>query len=166
MTPIGHLAVGFASKRGGAKVPLGILLAAAWLLDILYFVFAFAGMESLESISKPGSASGPWSHGLLMAVLWSVTAGLLAWRIYRSRQAGVLIGLVVFSHWLLDFVFWDNLPLLLAGSPEVGLGLFKAMGGSSIFVELGLFAVGMAIYLPGLKLAPSFAMIRKTFYRE
>lgn len=151
MTPIGHLAVGFAAKRSGVNIPVGILLASAWLLDILYFLFAFAGIESLENISKPGTVASPWSHGLFMALIWSAISALLAARIYRSRRAGVVIGLTVFSHWLLDFVFWDNTLLFFAGSPEMGLGLYKALGGSSIFVELGLFAVGIAIYLLGRK---------------
>ncbi len=153
MTPIGHLAVGFAVKRTGGKVPLGILLAAAWLLDVLYFVFGFLGIDSLQSMQNPGGAPTPWSHGLFMALVWSVSAGLLAWRFYRGRQAGALVGLVVFSHWLLDFACWDNLPLLFAGSPQVGLGLFKALGDGYITVELALFAVGIAIYLAGRRRA-------------
>ena len=146
MTPIGHLAMGFAAKKIGPKIPLGVLLAAAWLLDILYFIFAFAGLDSLESISNPGTGASPWSHGLFMAVIWSLAAGLLAWRIYRHRGAGVVMGLVVFSHWLLDFVSWDNQLLFFKGSPQVGLGMFKALGSATIFVELALFAVGMAVY--------------------
>ena len=146
MTPIGHIAIGLAVKPVGKKIPLGVLFAAAWLLDLLYFLFAFAGIESMENISNPGAVPSPWSHGLFMAVIWSVVFGLLAWRKGRSRQTGVLIGLTVFSHWMLDFTFWDNLFLFLDGSPQVGLGLFKALGGSSIFIELGLFLIGIALY--------------------
>jgi hypothetical protein len=149
MTPIGHLAVGFAARRAGVKIPLGIILAAAWLLDVLYFVFGFLGLESLENINQPGTIPSPYSHGLLMALVWSTLAGLLAWRVYHNRQAGALIGLVVFSHWVLDFFTWDNTFLLFAGSPQVGVGLFKALGDRFIFLELALFAVGILIYLFG-----------------
>jgi hypothetical protein len=146
MTPIGHFAVSFAAKQIGAKIHLSVLLAAAWLLDILYFVFAFAGIESMENISNPGAVPSPWSHGLLMAVVWSVMFGLLAWRVYHSQRVGLVIALVIFSHWVLDFTFWDNLYLFFEGSPQVGLGLFKALGASSIFIELGLFLVGIGMY--------------------
>ncbi|MHC1772026.1 MAG: hypothetical protein AB9907_09865 [Flexilinea sp.] len=146
MSPIGHLAMGFAAKTVGPKVPLGVLLAASWLLDILYFVFAFAGIESAENITKPGVVPTPFSHGLFMAVIWSVLAGLLVWRVYRSTRAGMVIGLVVFSHWVLDFISWNNLYLLFEGSPKVGLGLFNSLGGNFILVEVGLFVVGLAIY--------------------
>lgn len=149
MTPIGHLAIGFAAKPAGRKIPLGILLAASWLLDILYFLFAFLGIESAANLTSPGAVPSPWSHGLLMAVIWSALAALLAWRVARSRSAGWIIGGVVFSHWLLDFISWDNLYLLLPGSPQVGLGLFNRLGAATIYIEAGLFAVGLGVYLFG-----------------
>ncbi len=147
MTPIGHLAIGFALKPAGPRLPLGVLLAASWLLDILYFIFAFAGLESVANLTNPGAVPSPYSHGLFMALIWTGLAGLLAWRIYHSRRAGLVIGLVVFSHWVLDFISWNNLYLFFKGSPQVGLGLFNALGSGTIYIELGLFLVGMAIYL-------------------
>jgi membrane-bound metal-dependent hydrolase YbcI (DUF457 family) len=126
-----------------------VLLAASWLLDIVYFIFAFAGLESLANLTKPGSVPTPYSHGLFMALVWTALAGLLAWRIYHSRRAGLVIGLVVFSHWILDFISWNNLNLFFQGSTQVGLGLFNALGSSTIYIELGLFLAGMAIYLIG-----------------
>jgi hypothetical protein len=148
MTPIGHLAMGFTAKTAGAgaKVPLGVLLAASWLLDILYFLFACAGIESAENITKPGVVPSPYSHGLFMAVIWSVLAGLLAWRVYHSQRAGIVIGLVVFSHWALDFISWNNLFLLFEGSPKVGLGMFHSLGGTFLWVEVGLFVTELAIF--------------------
>ena len=151
MTPIGHLAIGFAAKPGSPRIPLGVLLAASWLLDFLYFIFAFAGLESVENLTKPGTVPTPYSHGLFMALVWTTLAGLLAWRIYHSRRAGLVIGLVVFSHWVLDFISWNNLYLFFKGSPQVGLGLFNALGSGTLYIELGLFAVGMTIYLIGRK---------------
>ncbi len=147
MTPIGHLAIGFAFKPAGPRIQLGVLLAASWLLDILYFIFAFAGLESVANLTNPGAVPSPYSHGLFMALIWTGLAGLLAWRIYHSRRAGLVIGLVVFSHWVLDFISWNNLFLFFDGSPQVGLGLFDALGSGTIYIELGLFLVGMAIYL-------------------
>jgi hypothetical protein len=147
MTPIGHLAIGFAAKPAGPKIHLGVLLAASWLLDFLYFIFAFAGLESVENLTKPGAVPTPYSHGLFMALVWTTLAGLLAWRVYHSRRAGLVIGLVVFSHWVLDFISWSNLNLFFKGSPQVGLGLFNALGAGTLYIEIGLFIAGMAVYL-------------------
>jgi hypothetical protein len=107
----------FVTAPAGQKVPLGVLLAASWLPNLLYFLFAFAGIESADNITNPGVVPTPFSHGLFMAVVWSVLAGVLAWRVYRSQRAGVVIGLVVFSHWVLDYISWNNLHLFFDGSP-------------------------------------------------
>jgi membrane-bound metal-dependent hydrolase YbcI (DUF457 family) len=140
MTPIGHLAVGFAVKRAVPRVPLAVLLVASWLLDILYFVFVFAGLESQDE-------PAPWSHGLLMSVMWSLLAGLLAVGISGDRRIGTAVGFVVFSHWVLDFISWNQLPLLLPGSATVGLGLIHRIGGSVVYVELALFLPALASYI-------------------
>jgi membrane-bound metal-dependent hydrolase YbcI (DUF457 family) len=140
MTPIGHLAVGFAAKRAVPRVSLVVLLIASWLPDILFFVFAFAGLEREND-------PAPWSHGLLMSVMWSSLVGLIALGISLDRRIGTTLGLVVFSHWVLDFISWNNLPLLLPGSRTVGLGLINRIGGSVIFVELALFVPAIASYI-------------------
>ena len=90
MGPIGHFSVGFAAKAAAPKVPLGILLLATWWLDVLAIALGLAGIE------RGGNA--PWSHGLFMSVVWSVVAALLAARVYRDHRAGVVVGLLVFSH--------------------------------------------------------------------
>ena len=43
---IGHAAVGFASKAAAPRVSLGVLLAAPFLLDLLWPVFVLTGIES------------------------------------------------------------------------------------------------------------------------
>jgi hypothetical protein len=120
----GHVAVGLVAKKEAPRVSLGVLLVAAEALDILWGLFLLTGVEHL-----PPSVS-PWSHGLLMAAARSLAGGLVAARLYHNRRTSVLIGPVVFSHWVLDFVshpMWPSvkldLPLLFGGSPTVGLGL-------------------------------------------
>jgi hypothetical protein len=162
MGPIGHFSVGLAAKPTAAKVPLGILLLASWLLDVLAIVFGFTRIE------RGGSAGNPWSHGLFMSVVWSLVVGLLAARIYRDRRAGVVVGLVVFSHWVLDFVShpipfssfswrswqWSyghslpsDLPLLFGGSPKVGLGLYNSISAvEATALEFGMFILGTVVY--------------------
>ena len=92
----------------------------------------------------------PWSHGLFMSVVWSLVAAAIMFLIYRERRASSIIGLVVLSHWALDFVVHPpELPLLFGGSPTVGLGLWTSGPGLVIsgILELALLAGGISIYL-------------------
>jgi membrane-bound metal-dependent hydrolase YbcI (DUF457 family) len=95
-------------------------------------------------------ASIPWSHGLFMSVVWSVVAAAIAYLIYQDRRTSSIIGLVVFSHWVLDFIVHPGeLPLFFNGSPTVGLGLWTSGPGLIVsgILEIGLLAGGIAIYL-------------------
>lgn len=149
MSPIGHFAVGLAAKPVAPKVPLFVLLGATLILDLFYFVFAFAGIEGLNK-------EIPWSHGLVMSVIWSLAAALLSARIFRDYRAGTIIGLLVFSHWLLDFISHPmglghpqppDLPLLFYGSPKMGLGLYNSISVfQALAIESVMFIFGSAIY--------------------
>lgn len=147
MPAIGHLGIGLAAKRVVPKVPLGVLLVASDATDILWGILALTGIESLDQ--------SPWSHSLATSAGLSAMAALLAGRIYRDRRVGMAVGLVVLSHWALDFVVWkDTLPLLFAGSPKVGLGLYGSGGSQAVkfslpvaAIELGLPLLGLAVYL-------------------
>ena len=146
-----------AAKPVAPKVPLWSLLAASQVSDLLCFGLAAVGLETLgvshsdlgRGVQIEVPASVPWSHGLLMSVVWSLLVAGIAYLISRSARTSGVLGLVVFSHWILDFVVHPpDLPLLLAGSPEVGLGLWSSGPGliASVVLELALFAGGIAVY--------------------
>ena len=161
MGPLGHFSVGLAAKPAAPKVSLGVLLLASWILDVFAIAFGFTAIERAE-------IGNPWSHGLFMSVVWSVAFGLFAKRIYRDYRAGMVVGLLVFSHWVLDFIShpipfstfswrswqWSyghplpsDLPLLFGGSPKVGLGLYNAISAvEATALELGMFILGGAVY--------------------
>ena len=162
MGPAGHCAIGLAAKRAAPNVPLAVLLLAGMVLDFLAMGFVWAGIEG-------GAAVGnPWSHGLLMSLVWSAAAGLLAAGLFHGRRAGVVVGLVVFSHWVLDLVShpipfpsfswrswqWDyghplppDLPLLFGGSPRLGLGLYNAISAkAATALELGMLLLAGIVY--------------------
>lgn len=157
MSGIGHLAIGLAAKPVARQVPLPVLLAASEVNELLYFLFTATGVEQPAVISMslsegvrhltPGVC--PWSHGLLMSVVWSIAAAAVAWVVYRDRRAAGVIGLVVFSHWGLDFLMHSNLPLAFDGSPLVGLGLENTGPGFVFMTVLDLVLVGggLAVYL-------------------
>jgi hypothetical protein len=158
----GHCAVGLAVKPVAPKVPLGILLLATMMLDVLAIAFGWMGIEGAK-------AGIPWSHSLFMSVIWSLAAAFLVARLYHDQRAGVIIGLLVFSHWVLDFIShpipfssfswrswqWSyghplapDLPLLFSGSPKVGLGLYNSISAAQATVlELGMLVLGAAVYV-------------------
>jgi hypothetical protein len=154
----GHLGVAFAMKPSAQKAPLLALLLASELLDLLSFGFAALGLER-HGVSQTDLAGGvqilepsslAWSHGLLMAAAWSALAGGLAFAALRDRRSGAVTALVVFSHWVLDFIVHPpELPLLFAGSPQVGLGLWSSGPGliANGVLEALLLGGGLAIYL-------------------
>jgi membrane-bound metal-dependent hydrolase YbcI (DUF457 family) len=157
MSGLGHFAAGFAAKPLTPEIPLWVLLAASETNDILYFVFTSTGIESKavtsmsfsEGIRYLAPASNPWSHGLFMSIVWSVLAAGIAYLAYRNKRTASALGLVVFSHWTLDFLMHSNLPLFFDNSFTLGLGLENS-GPGLIFMtvlDLVLLGSGIAIYL-------------------
>jgi len=154
----GHFGIALAAKPAAPKAPLWVLLVASEALDLLSFGFVAIGVEKIAvtqtdfvqglKVITPGSV--PWSHGLFMSVIWSAVMAALAFLVWRERRVSLIVGLVVFSHWVLDFVVHPpDLPLLFSGSPLVGLGLWTSGPGliASIILELALLAGGAALYL-------------------
>lgn len=161
MSGIGHLAPAFAAKPITPNVPLWVLLIASETNELLYLLFSSTGIEPKASIVMDFDqgvryltpVSNPWSHGLFMSVIWAMTAAGLAFLFFRDRRTSGMIGLVVFSHWLLDFLMHSNLPLFFNGSPQVGLGLENSGTGLLFMTVLDilLLAVGIAIYFRARK---------------
>ncbi len=150
---VGHTAVALAAKSKARDVSLGWLMAAAFGLDLLWPIFLLAGIERVSIV--PGATafnplvfdSYPWSHSLLMACVWGVCAALVAhWRGVSIGAAG-LIGAVVVSHWVLDYVSHvPDLPLWPGPSSRYGLGLWNSILGT-LLVEGALFLAGIALYV-------------------
>jgi hypothetical protein len=142
MGPPGHLAIAFAVKPVVPKAPLWLLLTATEILDLLAFAFMAIGIEHVAP--EPSFA---WSHGLFMSVIWSAAAGAIVFLFFKNRRTGILIGLLVFSHWVLDFISHTrDLPLFFNGSPLVGLGLESSIL-AGIIIEFSMLAVGVTIYI-------------------
>jgi hypothetical protein len=153
MASLAHMGVGFAAKRIAPQVPVWILIICAYLIDLIWGVFfAF----KIEFLPGPGiTTTNPWSHGLFMSLIWSLLAGVITFLLSKNKRTSVIIGLLVFSHWIVDFI---SRPMLYAfpndtklsiffdGSPTVGLGVWKTQAGV-IIGEYGTLVVGLAIYI-------------------
>ena len=149
---VGHLATALAVKQVERRAPFGLLVGAAFGLDLIWPALLLAGVENVRI--EPGNTAFtplafdhyPWTHSLSMAVVWSVVAGRVAAGVLKHTRAGLFVGLTVLSHWVLDFVTHrPDLPLW-PGGPQVGLGLWDSIP-LTLLVEGALFAVGVALYL-------------------
>lgn len=145
----GHMSVALAAKVAEPKAPLGALVAASFGIDLLWPILLLAGAESVSI--EPGATAFtplsfdayPWSHSLVMVLLWSMLAWGLARALGRDGRAAFVIGAVVVSHWVLDFVTHrPDLPLW-PGGPLVGLGLWNSILGT--FLVEGLLFIGAAV---------------------
>jgi membrane-bound metal-dependent hydrolase YbcI (DUF457 family) len=163
MDPLGHAAIGLMVKPLAPKAPLWALLAATAVPDLLFFGFQAAGIEyqavtqfdvdhGLQYLSLP---SIPWSHGLFMCIVWSAVVAVIAFLFSRDRRTSIVIGLLVFSHWILDFIVYPIMPILFDNSKMIGLGLITSGPGfiASVILEIGLIIGGIAIYLKTRKQA-------------
>ena len=148
---IGHFAVGYAAKRAAPGLSLAVLFAAAQLPDLLWPLLVAAGIEQVRI--DPGNTvvtpldfiSYPYSHSLLLLVVWGVIFGTLARAFSHARRALVVVAALVVSHWVLDFLTHRPDMPLYPGGPKAGLGLwnFKA---ATVIVEVGMYAAGVWIY--------------------
>jgi len=148
----GHLAVALGAKRFEPRLPLGAAVAAAFGLDLLWPILVLSGAEvvsvqpGLMAFSNLSFDSYPWSHSLLAAPVWSVLAALLARVANQSWRVSAILGCLVASHWVLDFVTHrPDLPLW-PGGPLVGLGLWESIPGTFL-IEGGMLFVGVRFYI-------------------
>ncbi|MEZ5394978.1 MAG: hypothetical protein R2724_19445 [Bryobacterales bacterium] len=140
---LGHIGVGLAAKKAAPRVSLGWLIAAPTLLDLLWPIFLLVGWESVRIdrtatvVTPLDFASYPISHSLAASIGW----GVLLATIHRlaTRQPGSLVvGALVPSHWVLDWIVHrPDLPLYPGGA-KYGLGLWNSVP-ATIAAEAAFF---------------------------
>ena len=152
---IGHFALGYAAKRWVPSLSLAALFAAALFADLLWPVLVALGIEQVRiapgiTASTPLEfISYPYSHSLLTLMLFGAAFGW-AVRGRAPRDAapiapGIMVFLLVISHWVLDVVTHiPDLPLY-PGGPKFGLGLWNFVT-ATLVTETVMFAVGVWIY--------------------
>lgn len=154
----GHLGVAFAAKPLAPRAPLWTLLLASETLDLLSAGTIALGLDKmavthvdfLNGVQTLVPGSVPYSHGLFMSLIWSLLAGGIAYLAFHDRKAGISIGLIVFSHWILDFIIHEpDLPIFFDASHVLGLGLWTTGPGLilSLIFEFILLGGGVAIYI-------------------
>jgi len=156
---IGHFALGFAAKRATPRTSLATLFAAAQFADLLWPVLVAIGVEQVRI--NPGDTaftpldfvSYPYSHSLLMLAVWGVAFAAVAVRLKPDTtyvRTGIILALLVVSHWLLDWITHRPDMPLYPGGPKFGLGLWNSVP-ATLTIELALFAAGVWLYAAGTR---------------
>jgi hypothetical protein len=149
---LGHYGVALAAKRASPETSLGVLVLAAQWLDLLWPILLLLGVERVAI--APGITRMvpldflhyPWSHSLLMVLLWAaLLGGAVAWRL--GFRAGSVVALCVASHWFLDVLMHrPDLPLLPGSDARLGLGLWNSPV-ATVVLEAAFFLGGLWVYL-------------------
>ncbi len=148
----GHFGFAAAVKAKAPSAPLWALMLATVWLDIVFVPLYAAGIESLQPIAGGGYGEviihADYTHSLLGAGVLALLFGLVA-AVPWGRRVGMVLGAVVFSHWLLDLIVHRaDLPILPGNAgelPRLGFGLWRVPA-ASIAVELALVIAGSLLY--------------------
>jgi hypothetical protein len=155
---VGHYSVAFAGKSGKNKIPLWVFFVAVQFLDYIWATLVLLGIEKLRVIkgftagSMLDSYFHPYSHSLVAAILWSGVAAiaykpLCIWLGYfYNKSAALVVGLAVFSHWILDFIAHPRDLAIYDNRWKVGLGLWNYRD-PEFTLEIVLLAIGIMLYL-------------------
>ena len=150
---VGHYSVAFAVKSEQNKIPLWVLFVAVQFLDYIWATFVLFGIEKLRVIK--GFTAGsmldayymPYSHSLIAAIVWSAVAGAIYKAVWDGKTSNaVLVGLAVFSHWILDFIAHSRDLAIYDNTWKVGLGFWNYRG-LEFGLEVALLAGGIILYL-------------------
>jgi membrane-bound metal-dependent hydrolase YbcI (DUF457 family) len=150
---IGHFAVGLGVKAVKPGLSLGTYFLAVQFVDLIWPTLLLLGLEKVAI--EPGNTavtplnfiSYPYTHSLVMAVVWAAVIGFIVWLIKKDISVSLLAGLCVASHWFLDFLTHrPDLPLTLSETTKVGLGLWNYKA-ATIIIETILFLAATWLYI-------------------
>jgi membrane-bound metal-dependent hydrolase YbcI (DUF457 family) len=154
---IGHFAVAFAAKPAAPWVSLPMLIVAAVLADLLWIVFFLTGLEQVEiapglmAANSLNLVSVPFSHSLLMDVVWALLVAGLHFAVWRDSRGAWIIAAAVLSHWVLDVVTHrPDMQLVPWLDTRVGLGLWNSPLGTFI-AEGALWLAAVVFYVRGTR---------------
>jgi membrane-bound metal-dependent hydrolase YbcI (DUF457 family) len=136
----GHFAAGLALKAAEPRAPtLGLMIGVS-VLDLVFAVAVAFGVEggSLAHLTTP------WSHSLVMSLIWAALFASVYWRLGRAVVA--VMAAAVMSHWVLDALS-HNSDMQLWPHSKIEIGLGPLLGGLGGWFELLLSLACVAIYV-------------------
>ena len=149
---VGHFGMGFAAKRIAPRAGLGSLFLAAQFVDLLWPTLLLVGWErvaiapGVTAVTPLDFQHYPISHSLAAVAGWGVAIGGAYFAITGRWKDGLVVALLVASHWFLDaIVHRPDLPITPLGPERVGLGLWNSLP-ATLAVEVPIFIGGCWLY--------------------
>lgn len=149
---LGHYALAFGAKRMAPAVSLGTLFMACQFADLLWPTLVMLGLEIVEI--DPGNTlvtplnfvKYPYSHSMVMLLVWSMVFALCYFAIRRGRAGAITVGVLVFSHYILDVITHrPDMPVTIDGETRLGMGLWNYPG-TTLATESAMFIIGATMY--------------------
>jgi len=149
---IGHFGVGLGAKSIDKRISLGTLFFASQFIDLLWPILLLLGLESVKieasntTVTPLNFISYPISHSMFAVIIWGILFAVVYYPIKKNLRGSILLGVLVFSHWLLDFLTHrPDLTLFPWSDYKVGLGLWNSFTGT-VIVEGLIFFAGVFIF--------------------
>jgi len=117
-----------------------------WPLLLLLGIEQVRIVPGLFPVSPFDFTSYPYSHSLVAQIGWGALLGFIYFMVRRNVSSALLVGLLVPSHWLLDFIAHRPDMPIYPGGAMYGLGMWNSLL-LTIVVEYVLFVAGAAVYL-------------------
>src|ERR1700686_4543423 len=130
---LGHFGLAFAAKKAAPKTSLGTLVFAAQFADMLWPILLLLGVEQVRIVPGllPASPfdflSYPISHSLVAQLGWGALLSLIYFALKRDSERALLVGGLVPTHWLLDFVAHRADMPIYPGGLKYGLGMWNSI---------------------------------------
>ncbi len=148
---IGHYAPALIAATLPKAPRLGTLFLAAQLADFAFFAFVLTGVENMRI--QPGISAMnamdlynmPYTHSLLGTCVFGGSMAAIIWLLTKNVRGAIVCGVVVVSHWFLDFLVHVPDMTLTGNPPKLGLGLWNYPY-AEIPLELGITGFALWFY--------------------
>src|SRR5689334_9053487 len=130
----GHFGLAAIVKSREPQLPIWALMLSTQLLDVGFVILYAFNIENLKPLTGTNGGYGnyvinaQYTHSLMGALAISLVAMIVA-MIPWGRRNGLIIGAMVFSHWILDLlVHRMDMPILPGNAgnlPLLGFSLWS-----------------------------------------
>lgn len=148
MFAINHAATGLIIKKIYPDVPMPVILVSVQLIEIIWVILNFAGIEKttteirIQSVSDVHLAYMPYSHSVVSTLFLAAGAWIVTAAGFGMVHAGTAMALGICSHLILDLISHAR-DIVIAPFLKVkkfGLGLYDKPAIAFVFETMyGIF---------------------------